>query len=141
MAKEKRGYKSMFGGLMQTSVEQPNPHPEENNNNLVVVQEPGTVAKKKGRPKGSLGKKPCKIAVSLKIDGALLEHLRNVSDTVGIPFSRMVEDASRHFLLSTDWKFLLEDVTIENEQERDLKLDEERKKIERRYRDPNRDEF
>lgn len=131
MAKTKRGYQSMFGSaitqadeIVQTKTVQ------------TVDPEPAVPAsgKKRGRPVGSKGKKLPKEAVSLKVDGTLLYHLRWVSERTGIPFSRMMEDAARHLLLSSDWAFLLGDQSIDIIAERDKKLEDERMAIEGRYR-------
>lgn len=128
MAKTKRGYQSMFGSaitqtdeIVQTKTEQ------------TVDPEPAS-GKKRGRPAGSKGKKLPKKAVSLKVDGTLLWDLRWVSEETGIPFSRMMEDAARHLLLSSDWAFLLEDRNIDIIAERKKKLEDERTAIEGRYR-------
>lgn len=130
MAKDKRGYLNMFSSgdaqvEVQPQIETVNPAEQP----IPVT----TSGKKRGRPVGSKGKKQPKEAVSLKLDNALLYHLRWVSDKTGIPFSRMMEDAARHLLLSSDWAFLLEDHHIDIIAEREKKLKDEKKAIEGRY--------
>lgn len=135
MTKDKRGYLSMFDSGEKRAEVQPQTEAEKPVEQTVTTPvSGGSSGKKRGRPVGSKGKKLPKEAVSLKVDGTLLYHLRWVSERTGIPFSRMMDDAARHLLLSSDWAFLLGDQSIDIIADRDKKLEDERKAIEGRYR-------
>ena len=150
MAKKRdRGYAAMFGPQTEQTVETqvlpqaeqdlavPAPSNQETDQAILASgQTSAHNSKKRGRPVGSLGKQMRKDALSLKMDHALHEKMRLVSDQTGVPFGRVMEDAARFLLLSSSWKSLLEDDSIETASGRESKLEEDRKVVIRRYLKP-----